>query len=137
MATPADKSGMEHVDNITAASSAPSVQGAPLEKYDTATTGDEIVQNLAHAGEEVGMTWRSILAAGVSLHFQSLADTRLMSRLPGYGLCLQRLCLYASDSARPVKFDQRRPRTVAQLYLDHHFVESWWRHLCHCWWSSV
>lgn len=66
MATPGDKTGAEHVDHIAAASSTPSVQGAPLEKQDTAATGDEIVQNLNQAGEEVGMTWRSILAAGVS-----------------------------------------------------------------------
>lgn len=68
MATPNDKSGTEHVDNIASASSPPSTQGAPIEKHDTAETGDEIIQNLATAGEEVGMTWRSILAAGVSNH---------------------------------------------------------------------
>lgn len=66
-----DKVGSEHVDTIGAAGhSTPSIRDNQLDHVDTKETGDEIVQNLAHAGEEVGMTWRSILAAGVSHYFQ-------------------------------------------------------------------
>jgi hypothetical protein len=57
-----DKAQSQHVDSI-------SVQNAHSEYVDQKASpndGDEIVQNLAQAGEEVGMTWRSILAAGVS-----------------------------------------------------------------------
>lgn len=64
---PQDKAEMVHVDNITAAESkSPSIRNDQLELVDTGGTGgDEIVHNLAYAGEEVGLTWRSILAAGV------------------------------------------------------------------------
>jgi hypothetical protein len=60
-----DKNGIEHISDVAAAnSSSPSIHDDGLK--DT-IADDEIVQNLAHAGEEVGLTWRSILAAGVSL----------------------------------------------------------------------
>jgi hypothetical protein len=62
-----DKTQSQHVDAIgTTRSASPSVQNEYVDTKGSAGDGDEIVQNLAQAGEEVGMTWRSILAAAVS-----------------------------------------------------------------------
>jgi hypothetical protein len=65
-----NKFHLQHVDNIEAAGTDSSLgrnaQSAYVDENGSNDNGDEIVQNLAQAGEEVGMTWRSILAAGVS-----------------------------------------------------------------------
>jgi hypothetical protein len=65
-----DKTQLQHVDNIgVARSDSSSIRNAHSDHVNAkapSDDGDEIVQNLAQAGEEVGMTWRSILAAGVS-----------------------------------------------------------------------
>jgi poly(3-hydroxybutyrate) depolymerase len=59
-----------HIDNIEEAEndslSGQNTHPEYADRDGSADDVDEIVQNLAQAGEEVGMTWRSILAAGVS-----------------------------------------------------------------------
>lgn len=65
-----DKSHSQYIDNIgIGRSDSSSIHNALSEFVDKkgpAEDGDEIVQNLAQAGEKVGMTWHSIVAAGVS-----------------------------------------------------------------------
>lgn len=58
-----EKPGAEHIDAVESVPSSDlSVQG----KY-VKDANEEIVEHLQTTGEEVGMTWRSIMAAIVSL----------------------------------------------------------------------
>ena len=57
-----DKASASHVDAIETANG--SDQGTEIRHVNSAN--EEIVQHLQTTGEEVGMTWRSFMAAAVS-----------------------------------------------------------------------
>lgn len=62
---PEDKSSVQHADYIEPVNQ---TTNSPLETSDDSSgrDGDDIVTALQHTGEEVGMTWRSFMAAAVS-----------------------------------------------------------------------
>lgn len=57
-----EKNTAQHIDAIESANN--SEQGVQLKHVDSAN--EEIVQHLQTTGEEVGMTWRTTMAAVVS-----------------------------------------------------------------------
>jgi ribosomal protein S16 len=66
-----EKSTAQHIDTI--GSSQPSEQGVQVRHVNDAN--EEIVQHLQTTGEEVGMTWRSIMAAIVSFLDPNIASS--------------------------------------------------------------
>lgn len=58
-----DKNTTEHIDPIESANT--SDHNVPLRHVNSAN--EEIVQHLKTTGEEIGMTWRTFMAAAVSL----------------------------------------------------------------------
>lgn len=83
-----DKASASHVDAIETANS--SDHNVHLKHVNSAN--EEIVQHLQTTGEEVGMTWRSFMAAAVCSCFRP-RGTALIQRLV-YGYVLQRVSLY-------------------------------------------
>ena len=82
-----DKLGIAHVDTVDQAPSSQNAAGV--------LTGDEaMIYQLETTGEQVGMTWRSIAAAGVSRPRHRIVPSRLIHD-PGHGFILQRLRLHA------------------------------------------
>lgn len=66
-----DKSTTQHIDTIEPVDD--SDHGAPLKHVNSAN--EEIVQHLQTTGEEVGMTWRTIMAAAVRYSGQQETNT--------------------------------------------------------------
>jgi hypothetical protein len=60
---PSNKDTVSHIDAIESANN--SDHDVPLKHYNSAN--EEIVAHIQNSGDEVGMTWRSIMAAVVSI----------------------------------------------------------------------
>jgi hypothetical protein len=78
--------------------------------YDSNSNSDEsgdqaIIHELETHGEEIGMTWRTILAAAVS-EPQLYSDHLLIKAV--YGDVLQRISFYPVDSTSDPRIHQRR-----------------------------
>jgi hypothetical protein len=98
VSTENDKSSVTHVDAIDANTSEPDVT------RDINSANEEIVQHLQTTGEEVGMTWRSFMAASVSLYLQLILDGS--DHIVEHGHVLFCLSFHALDTTGDPQFHQ-------------------------------
>lgn len=88
-----DKATTQHVDAIESANASDnSEQGVPIHPVNSAN--EEIVQHLQTTGEEVGMTFRTIMAAVVSAVGSHIRKW-LLTIFEVHGHVLQRIFIYA------------------------------------------
>jgi len=90
MATYDDKAAASHVDNVEQVSNESSTH-SPVD------SNEQIIHELETHGEEIGLTWRSILAAAVSLWDLKYVSMYLKHK-SDHGFMLQRVSFHSSHS---------------------------------------